>query len=102
MKGAEGDARWIPVAEALEIYVLQLGLPDAFREALGAELHKPGIMWLSDHAITVYESPVGLAFDRQEFNPILDRARRSGFHERAAEHGAAADSLRSAALAAEL
>jgi len=75
MKSAEGDARWIPVAQALEIYMRQLGLPEAFREALGAELHQPGIMWLSDHAITVYESPVGLAFDRQEFNPIIDQVK---------------------------
>ena len=49
----------------------QLGLPEAFREGAGAEPRQPGIMWLSDHAITVYDSPVGLAFDRLEFNLII-------------------------------
>jgi hypothetical protein len=75
MKAAEDDAGWIPVAEALDIYMQQLGLPEEFRAGLRAEPHQPGIMWLSDHAITVYDSPLGLAFDRQEFNSITDKVK---------------------------
>ena len=75
MKGAEGDARWIPVAEALEIYMQRLGLPETFREGVGADPRQPGIMWLSDQAITVYDSPIGPAFDRQEFNPIIEKVK---------------------------
>jgi hypothetical protein len=75
VKGAEGDDRWITVMEASEIYMQQLGLPEAFRRELRAEPIQPGIMWLGDHAITVHESPLGLAFDRQEFNPIIDQVK---------------------------
>ena len=48
---------------------------EAFREGVGADPRQPGIMWLSDHAIAVCDSPVGLAFDRQEFNPIIDQVK---------------------------
>ena len=70
-----GDNRWIPLEEALQLHMQHLGLPEAFRQELSGTLepHQPGIMRLSDHAITVHETPLGLALDREEFNALLDQ-----------------------------
>jgi hypothetical protein len=70
-----GDNRWIPLEEALQLHMQDLGLPEAFRQEPSgtSEPQQPGIMWLSDHAIMVHETPLGLALDREEFNALLDQ-----------------------------
>ena len=72
MVGGE-DARWILLEEALDLHMQHLGLPDPFQQELrnALEPHQPGIMWLSDHAVMIHETPLGLAFDREEFNAVL-------------------------------
>ena len=68
-----GDSRWTPLEEALQLHMQHLGIPEALRQELSDEAQQPGIMWLSDHAIMVHETPMGLALDRVEFNALLDQ-----------------------------
>ncbi len=73
--GEAEEDRWIGLEEALAIHARRLGMPEGFhRELLGALDYRPGIVWLSDHALVLYERPSGLGFDRADFDAIRPRA----------------------------
>ena len=70
--------RWIGLEEALEAQARCLGAPEGFHLELLKNLAdlKPGMIWLSDQAITLHELPTGFAFDRAEFEAVLARIGR--------------------------
>jgi hypothetical protein len=76
------ESKWIGLGEALAIHVRQLGLPEGFhRELMGALDYKAGLMWLSDQPIVLYERPLGLGFDRNDFDSItlkIEAAKKHG------------------------
>jgi hypothetical protein len=78
-ESAEG--MWIGLHEAFATYVQRLGLPKGLHRELISGLEcRPGLMWLSDHAILLYERPTGLGFDRDEFEAIMLKIKPVGGH----------------------
>jgi hypothetical protein len=70
--------RWIGFEEAFTALEARMGVPHGMlrRPTDAVTCQEGAMMWFSDHAILVHETPLGFGFDRGEFEAILQKVKR--------------------------
>ena len=78
MTGESPGNHWIGFEEAFTALEARMGLPHGLfpRPTDAVTCQEGAMVWFSDHAILVHETPHGFAFDRGEFEAILQKVKR--------------------------
>jgi hypothetical protein len=78
MAEAPDTNRWIGLEEALSVLEARLGVPNGVftRPRDPMAIQEGEMMWFSDQPILVRETPLGVGFDRGEFEAVLQKVNR--------------------------